>query len=441
MGELITKPENVNSASRPYHLTPLGNGQFAIEQVMTREEAEKIYFDLLAHKFDGSTNWVEIMNLATAMHIIGQSDEALKAAIWAVNLSRNTTTLLNLAVILEAYGRFRESLGYITEAVKMDPTNQFAGLLWAQGLLRSGNWENAWRPFCHYCWQRQWDELGAYLPEWNGEPIKGKKLLVLQGGGIGDNLMFMRWIGEAKKAGAHITYAVMDYMEPLFRGGHPWVDEFTWTHESPESDNLPEFDIFTEKDGKPCFDYFVPLMKLAEIFKAKVETVPWDGPYIKADPELVKLRRMCVDRSVMKKVGICWKAAEVLDPRRHRSLTDEQMRQIVDVPGIDWVSLQYQISVPEGTRISEPSIKTLADTAAIIECCDFVVTVDTAQMHLAGAMGKPAWVILPSLSDWKFLTNRTDSPFYPSLRLFRNHSEQIGLQASVDSCIKALKAL
>jgi hypothetical protein len=141
--------------------------------------------------------------------------------------------------------------------------------------------------------------------------------------------------------------------------------------------------------------------------------------------------------SIKPLVGVCWSGAEKLDPRRHRSLDAEQAKRLLSVQSVEWVSLQYDVVPP--VEILRPAIKDWSDTAAIIDALDMVVTVDTGVMHLAGAMGKPTWVCLPGLSDWKFLLGRSDSVFYPSLRLFRNKG--IGLDNALDDVIAQLRKL
>lgn len=409
---------------RPVHLTsdtPFGAG---LEAIMSRAEA----FELVK-RAEGKTpaDWLSWKHLGTALHITGDSDGGLLCAKRAVELHRNATTLLDLAVILETFGRFEEALELSKEGNQLDPTNQFVGLLYAQGLLRQGRWTEAWPLFEHYCWGRIWEiGLEEYIPQWQGEPLKGKRILVLQGGGFGDNLMFMRWFRDLKEQGCHLTYACPDVMCPVLEG-HPWIDRLLPTHEGPETGELPEVDI------RPAeFDFFAPIMGLAKRVGATAENLRWDGPYIKA-----KYNRK-LPRNGKPLVGLCWMGAEKLDPRRHRSLNREQTTRLIEQgkQHVEWVNLQFGMEAP--VPIKSPQIKNWADTAATIESLDFVVTVDTGVMHLAGAMGKPVWALIPGLSDWKFLLGRSDSPFYPSLRLFRNKS--IGLQNAMESVLKALHA-
>lgn len=411
---------------RPIHLTPWG-----VERVMTRKEA----FATAAHAPDES-DWLSLMNYGTALYVLGDSDRSRAIAARAAKLFPNSSTLLNLAVILEGYGEFDKSLALAEEAVRRDTTNQFAGLLWAQGLLRQGRWTEGWEPFCWYCWGRIWAEMEQYIPEWRGESLAGKRILVLQGGGFGDNLMFFRWVGEVKKLGAHVTYACPGPVEenPFHKTtgdmtelltGHPWVDRLIPTYEGPETNWLPEFDAQIVKDGVRQYDYFAPIMGLPKVFKTTVDTIPGTEPYI--FPQY-RNPRPHVTRKLQ--VGVSWKAGEVLDPRRHRSLNDEQAKRLLSVDSVEWVSLQLDMPpVP----IHQPDVKGWVKTRDVIADLDMVVTVDSSIAHLAGAMGKPTWVLIPGLSDWKWLLNRDDSAFYPSLRLFRNKG--LGMENALDSVL------
>lgn len=406
---------------RPIHLTKWG-----VERIMTRAEAiECAAGTSSVHKPPvNDDDWLGLTHLATALHVVGDSGRARVIAARAAKLNPNALTLLNLAVILEAYGEFDKSLALAEQGVKCDPTSQFVGLLYAQGLLRQGRWDEGWGPFCWYCWGRIWAEMEQYIREWRGEPLEGKRLLVMQGGGFGDNLMFFRWIGEAKKLGAHITYACPEAMLELLHN-HPWVDRLIPTHEGPETDMLPEFDC-TPSD----YDFFIPIMGMPKVLRTTVETIPGLEPYI--FPQLLKPRPHVLRDKLT--VGVVWKAGEVLDPRRHRTLNDEQARRLLSVDSVQWVNLQLGEEPPVKTL--RPNILGWVNTARAIADLDLVVCVDTGLTHLAGAMGKPTWVIIPGLSDWKWLLNRDDSAFYPSIRIFRNKG--LGMDNALDAVIEEL---
>jgi hypothetical protein len=414
---------------RPIYLTKDTVFGWGAERIMSRSEA----FELI-ERARGKTpaDWLSWKHIGTALHIAGDSANGLRCLRKAVEMHRSATTLLDLAVLLETFGQFDEALALAKEGNELDPKNQFVGLLYAQARLRQGQWAEAWQPFEHYCWGKIWQVgLEQYIPHWQGEPLNGKRILILQGGGFGDNIMFMRWFMDLYRQGAKIIYACPDAMVPLLRG-HPWIHKLVPTHEGPDTDELPEVDLGITKDNVAQFDYFCPIMGLALRCGATVENVGlYDGRYLQARVHQIKGG----DRK-KPYVGVCWAGAEKLDPRRHRSLNPSQVNRLLAVKGVNWVNLQF--GVPRD-GILNPEMHNWRDTAQIVAGLDLVVTVDTGVAHLAGALGTPTWVCLCALSDWKFGIGRTDSPFYKSWRLFRNESGNDGIDASLDLLIAELR--
>lgn len=455
MTEHVQQEKDVRD--RPVYLTsdtPIPN-TWGAERIMTRAEAMDL---IVAARGRTPADWLSWTHLGTALHITGDSQAGLEYTLNAVRLHKSALTLLNLAVILETFGRYDEALRASRMANELDPKDMFAGLLFAQGELRQGRWDSAWPLFEKYCWGKLWEVgLGQYIEHWQGQDLKDKRILIVQGGGFGDNLMFLRWFANLKAQGAHVTYLCPDVMVPLLKG-HPWIDVIMPTHEDDSTGNLPEVDFTIGRLKKECnkevpepedyetlnYDYFCPIMALAQRCGATVENTESFskiyGPYIEADIHKAIENRMSYKKTDAKRrVGICWAGAEKLDPRRHRSLETDQIKRLLaaGMDSVEWVNLQYGVKPP--LEIPSPHINDWSDTAAIIENLDFVITVDTGVMHLAGAMGKPTWVMLPGLSDWKFLLGRDDSPFYSSLKLFRNHGE--GLEDSLQQVMGSLRGL
>ena len=186
---------------------------------------------------------------------------------------------------------------------------------------------------------------------------------------------------------------------------------------------------------------FVSLLALARCFEATVDGHLWWGPYLFAHPEKSSLRALPLGRRVAPRVGFCWKAGEHVMPRKHRSLLRTDVQRILDAPtlhGVQWVSLVADEPPPPSVReVLSPCLRDWSDTAAVIDNLDLVITVDTGVAHLAGAMGKPTWTLLPGLSSWPFLLDRCDSPLYPSMRLFRNSGE--GIHGAVEAVLVALQ--
>jgi hypothetical protein len=410
----------------PPHITTFG----AEEKLMNVSDAH----EALAREQKTTDDWLEQLNIASAHYLLGDVERALELATAALEQDRNQATLLNVAVILETYGRFEEAIDLILEAYRLDPTDGYAGTMCANSLLRLGRWEEAWPLFIQ--WQANVNFLRPFIPEWPGPSVslKGKRILVIDGGGFGDNIFFLRWLPKLKALGAHVTLKCPSGFGPLV-SSLPYIDSIVGGGEPNKT-----FEFYP-KD----YDYFVSLLMLGHRFGITLENCGPIVPYIHADSEQLRLRRMCLVRSQAVPVtGICWKAGELESPIRHRSLLRSQVERILKarIPtGCDWVSLVYDEPPPRntGASILEPSIRNWGDTAAILGCLNLVVTTDTGVAHLAGAMGISAWVILPGISAWQYLVKSTSHPLYPSMRLFRNAGE--GIDNAVDSVIAALEDL
>jgi tetratricopeptide (TPR) repeat protein len=400
---------------------------WGIEHCWTRETAEEFLRSVAGRRI---SNWSDCMSLSSALGVMGRNDEAILWAKRALGLAYNSSTLFNLAFAYETVGEFDVSFELVEQALRLDASNYFAGLLYAEGLLRRGNWREGWPLYERYCWGDAWDELRDWRPEWRGQDIAGKRILILPPAqGCGDLIMFLRWCGELKKRGAYVIYTCSAMMETLFEG-HEWIDRLILIGNTAGS---AETLILLEE-----FDCWACLMSLPWAFGSTPETVPWDGPYIKAKRKIGLGARgwglgpgggNALPRNGKPLVGLCSQAGETNDPRRIRSLSASQAERLLAVDCVEWISLDYG---------RQALIEDWNDTAALIDSLDLVISVDTGVMHLAGAMGKPTWVILPVRSDAKFFLDRSDSPLYPSLRLFR--SRPPGMDSAVENVIKAISA-
>ncbi len=375
-------------------------------------------------------DWLELSNLASAYYVLGDVERARELSDRVLSKARNVSTLLNAAVILETYGKFDEALELSAEANTLDPNDPYAGNLYSSGLLRQGRWLEAWPPYVRYCADFSWLRLA--IPEWPGPsvPLKGKRLLVLDEGGFGDNIFFFRWMPLLKELGAHITMKCPTQYGPLVRG-YPFIDRIIGG--GPQGEPL---EIIPKE-----YDYFVAVLALGLHFGVTVESYKWEGAYLHADPQKSRYRCLALRDGRIPTIGLCWKSGENVSPRKHRSLTPAQTARVLRTSpptGCNWVSLVYDEFPPHvGVRVSEPRINDWMDTAAVLSALDLVITTDTGVAHLAGAMGVPVWVMLPGISAWQYLLGSDRHPLYPSMRLFRNKGE--GIDNAVDACVSALE--
>jgi hypothetical protein len=426
------------------------DGRVVLEEPMSAEAAAKI----IAENREPVT-WLDWKHRGSALYLTGSFREGLEAARKAVELHRSPATLLDLAVILEGFGRFDEALDLEREARQMEPANCFVGCIYANSLLRQGRYGEAWPIWECYGWHRGADiELAQYIPLWEGDDLAGKRILVLHAGGFGDQILFFRWFWRLRVSGAHITYVCPDVMVPLLEG-HPWIDKLLLTHEgsadpavgsaacqSPMASN--KLDRIPEVDLEPSnFDCFISILNLGPLIAPTLNHL-WMGSYISCSADPPHLRS-----ATLPQVGICTQAGEMFCPRRYRSLEDHQIKQLLEVDVVDWINLDFRAAGLRqgGLRYTSPpwypnpAIKNWLDTARLIAGLDLVVTVDTGVAHLAGAMGKPCWVILPALSAWMYGVKGHTTPFYPSMKLFRTPQGSCGVaDATVERVAQALVA-
>jgi tetratricopeptide (TPR) repeat protein len=249
------------------------------------------------------------------------------------------------------------------------------------------------------------------LPLWLGAaPIGGKIVLIHAEQGFGDTLQFIRYAPLLAARGARVMAAVPRALKPLIGA-------------------MPGIVALTEGDVQPPFDFHCPMMNLPLAFDTDLATIPRAVPYLHAPPERVEAWRARlgeVGGDGQMVVGIAWAGSGSFAGDRHRSLAFSTLRALLSVPGITFVGLQRDVPLGDVAALSAtglvnlgPELSDFADAAAVLTLLDLVVSVDTAIVHLAGALAKPVYVMLPYAPDFRWMLERIDSPWYPTARLFR----------------------
>jgi tetratricopeptide (TPR) repeat protein len=315
----------------------------------------------------------------------------------------------NLARALFELGRHDEALASCRRAIAARPAHAQANfteamLLLAQGRLREG--------FEQYEWRWKLGTLvprGFPVPLWNGEDIAGRTILLHGEQGYGDTLQGLRYVPLLAARGARV---VLEVPQPLLRlaarlGG---VAE-----------------LVASGQALPRFDLACPLLSLPRAFATTLATIPADVPYLSAEPEAVARWRGALEGGGLK-VGIAWAGSPLHRSDARRSIAVETLAPMLRLAGVRWFALQVGERAADLARLPKglitdlsPELSDFAETAAAIANLDLVVTVDTALAHLAGATARPAWLMLRKAPDWRWLVDRDDSPWYPTLRLFRQH--------------------
>jgi hypothetical protein len=357
------------------------------------------------------SSWWEVNNYASAMYLTNKTADALVFAREAIALKRNVATLINISVILDELGRHSEALNYAEEAYRSDTTSDLASARLAELLLRSGLWRAAWphwiRNRASMDWCKHW------LPEWTGGSRRFKRILVIEGGGYGDNLYFFRWLRTLRQWGTHIDYVCDPSFAPLARS--QGVDVILNYHGNA--------DIRWER-----YDYFVPLLAIPGRLGIALEQDK-GLRYINVKGRSAKPTRL---------IGLCHRAGEAISPRRQRTLHNEQIQMIVDaLPSTyKWVQMTHKMIHPqiEGTISGD-----WLETAKVMNTLDLLITVDTATAHLAGAMGIPTIVMIPGACSWYYILGQDWNPLYPAMRVHRNMTE--GLDQAVAMTCAALRRL
>jgi hypothetical protein len=307
------------------------------------------------------------------------------------------------------------------EAVERDPSHPGALYNLALTRLRLGDWERGWQDY-----EARWRFREVHRrprtfeqPRWRGEALNGRRVLLHAEQGLGDTIQFCRYVGLVVARGGTATLQVQEPVERLMdslaavRAGFVAAARL--------GSRVTDFDL-------EC-----PLMSLPTVFGTTVETVPWTGAYLGVEPEVEaeKRRRFpCVGSEL--RVGLAWAGNPRYKADLLRSMNMETLLPLLRMPGFTWISLQKGEAAEQLARLpcevlvwdGSSGDRDLAETAALVATLDLVISTDTCIAHLAGAMGKPVWILLPHLADWRWMQERETTPWYPTARLLRQKTPE-----------------
>ena len=321
----------------------------------------------------------------------------------------------NYGVLLACLKREADAEQSYRTALALDSGYAKARFNLAYLLLRQGRFEEGWASLEARDWYMPLDQHFT-CPRWQGEPLAGKSLIIGLEAGLGDMIQFCRYTSQLKAQGAaRIAIVCHPGLKSLFSSLSDADEIFSLEDEVPAS----------------AWDYWTPPLSLPHYCRTTLASIPALIPYLAADPSRVAWwhSRLPVAGA---RVGLVWKGNPHFENDADRSLPSlETLAPLGDVEGVHFVSLQKgageeeALTPPDGMALLAlgRELGDFADTAAVIAGLDLVVCVDTAVAHLAGALGKPCWVLLPDYkTDWRWLAERNDSPWYPRMRLFRQPS-------------------
>jgi Tfp pilus assembly protein PilF len=389
-----------------------------LERLKRPEEAS----DIFARAFVLAPDDAEIANNHGAMlRMAHRLDEAAARFRRAIALNpQHAGAYSNLGSTVKDKGVFWEALLAFRRATRLDP--DFAGAHWNESLVRLllGDFARGWQG---YEWRWKHGRLPSpqrsfVQPRWDGSPLNGRRLLVYWEQGFGDVLQFVRYLPLLAWTAGGTAEGQLVYLE-CQRALLPVLRSLPGTIAVETGGPLPDFDVQ------------IPVLSLPALFGTRLETVPSRVPYLTAEPDLAarwgeRLQEAAKDGGGLK-VGIVWAGSPSHGNDRNRSIGLAPFARLAAIPGVSLVSIQKgptegQAADPPGgfplLNLS-PDIHDFADTAAIMAGLDLVVCVDTSVAHLAGALGVPVWVLVPFAPDWRWMLDRDDSPWYPTMRLFR----------------------
>jgi hypothetical protein len=318
----------------------------------------------------------------------------------------------NYGNVMRELGHPARAIPFLQHAAVLDPQNITTRFNLAVTYLLKGDYAQGWPAY-----EARWDyehlagtEPKFSQPRWRGEALAGKTILVVGEQGHGDNIQFVRFLWNLHAQGARVKLQVTDGLVPLLSLGGI----------------ISQVGKYTDDMGE--FDYWVPIMSIPGILGITLDTLPRVQSYLNADPAAVRAWQQRLGPKTRMRVGFCWSGRPDSWLNQHKAVPFETMLDLIEsTPEYEWINLQVDASDEQEAELARAgvtrypgSVHSFADTAALMQNLDVVVGVDTAVSHLAGALGRPVWIMLNAYAtDWRWLTDRDSSPWYSTVRLFR----------------------
>jgi len=398
----------------PQYIDALNNLGLLYSSLKNYDEAARCFTSALKYN---PSYFNSLINLGT---IFLQKDDfegamnyfnkALDISTSEKNNESKSVAYSNIGFVYLRRKNIPEALKYFDKGIELNPESVLAHYNKAEALLVTGQFEEGWK---EYEWRQGRKDFGKrkfknpFKPEYE---LKDKRILVYAEQGLGDALQFVRYLPMLKEKGCYIIFECGKEMHPLLQG-------FNGADEIIERN-------FTEAPSIK-YDYEIPLLSLPLYFKTNIDNIPTNVPYLPVDKALKQKWADAITDDGKIKIGIVWAGSPIHTNDRHRSVRLQQFLPLLSAEGTHFYTLQkgFQAIQAKDYRLLvtdlDEYIKSFADTSAIIESLDLVITVDTSVAHLAGALGKKTWLLLPYLPDWRWMLEGDGSPWYPSLKLYR----------------------
>ncbi len=396
-------------AIKPDYATALSNRGTVLQALKHYDKALASYDEALAIKPDYAE---ALRNRGITLHGLRRYDEALASYDKALAIKPDyAEALSNRGLTLQALKRYDEALASYSKALAINP--DYAEAHANEGLLRLtlGDFERGWE---EYEWRWKGPSFAASRrnfsrPLWLGkDDIRGKTLLIHAEQGMGDTIQFARYAHMVAEKGATAILEVQPALKALLANG-------------PGA-----YQVLSEGEALPKFDLHCPFLSLPLAFNTRLDTIPAHVPYLAAPAAAIKKWRAKLEQSSAPRIGIVWSGRSTHANDANRSIALIKLMPLQS-PEVQLVSLQNEVR-PQDERVLAANkqilhfgseLKDFSETASLVSALDLVISVDTSVAHLAGALGKPVWILLPFAPDWRWLLDREDSPWYPTARLFR----------------------
>jgi tetratricopeptide (TPR) repeat protein len=365
-------------------------------------------------------------NLGLVLQETGDTESAISFYKKALSLNPHLVLAYNnLGLALQESGKYREALEYFDNALKYNP--DVPDIRWNRSLslLYSGDFKNGWKEY-EWRWKTKdflLQECKLPVPLWDGSSLKGKTIFISSEQGVGDEIMFASCFREVIRMAGKCIIECDRRFVPLFARSFPeadFIERSAWQN--------PDQKIFLSVSVK------IPAGSLPGFLRPGLAGFPRQESYLIADPQKVEGWRNRYGKTGKGlKVGISWRGGKNPTLQRIRSTALSRWSELFSIEGLHFINLQYGDCTAEIKEVSEKfgftiydwedadPLKDLDDFAAQIASVDLVISVDNATVHMAGAIGKPVWVLLPVACDWRWMQDVEDSPWYGTVRLFRQH--------------------
>jgi tetratricopeptide (TPR) repeat protein len=353
-----------------------------------------------------------LYNRGNALRLFGREPEAITAYDRALaGAPQHLNAWLNRGHALAALNRHRDAVASYDRVLALQPDHADAHFNAALSLLTVCDYARGLR---EYEWR--WKRTGLVArkefrkPPWLGEtPLEGKTIVLHAEQGLGDTVQFARYVPHVARMGAKVVLEIPAGLKSLLK----------------DIEGVAEIVVRGEK--LPPYDLHCPLGSLPLACRTDPSAIPAGIPYLHAPESSLAKWRPRLEKLPSPRVALAWSGSSAHPNDRNRSLSFAQLRPLISAPGASFVSVQRDLRPEDAQALSRepgilhlgPELNDFADTAAVLALCDLVVCVDTSIAHVAGALGRPAFLLLPFQPDWRWMLDRDTSPWYPSVRLFR----------------------